>query len=189
MARRVALCVLSLAVLAGCGSGRSILYSGVSSGLGGKKLVITDSAAVRDGRSDRTDWLAMIRRVGQQGVDAGFSSLSPQGFRRRLAAAAVRDRFTVKRVVFLHHGKVTPLVVVETSRYLAFARAVPAIERSLDPHTGRSDLKGWRYQAFSLEALDERGVPFLIVSNVVGGGTVAGGQWARSDALFPFAHG
>lgn len=174
-------------LLTGCASSRSVLYKGVSSPLGTTTTVVTDAAAVRDGRSARADWVAMVRR-GQAGASGiRFSHLSDREFRSRLAAAAARYGFTVRAVRFLHPRQVTPLVLVQTSRYVAFARAVPAIESSLDPHKGGNDSKGWSYRAFYLEALDERGVPFLVVDNVVDGTGVTGGQWARSDALFPFA--
>jgi hypothetical protein len=182
--------VVVASVAAGCANSRSILYSGISGPLGQtKKVVVTDAAAARDARQNRAEWLAMIARVRRQGAAHGFSNLSPRKFRLRLAAAAKRYGFTVKKVQFVHPGHVAPLVIVQTHKYLAFARAVPAIEKSLDPHKGRSDLAGWAFEAFYLEAQDERGVPFLVVTNVVGGGGVTGGQWARSDPLFPFAHG
>jgi hypothetical protein len=176
------------AVIAGCGSSsRSILYEGITSPLGGKTFVVSDTAAIRDGRSARTEWLAMVKRAKhQEGPIGRFPNLPAGRFRSRLAGEARRYGFVVEQVRFLHSPQATPLVVVRTSRYLAFAKAVPAIEHSLDPHTGRNDAKGWSYEAFCLEALDERGVPFLVVSNVVAGGSVAGGQWARSDPLFPF---
>ncbi|HLX32083.1 MAG TPA: hypothetical protein VKR79_04865 [Gaiellaceae bacterium] len=182
----VATCLCAV-LLAGCGgSGRSILYQGITSPLGGKTFVVSDAAAVGDGRSARTEWLVMVRRAERQGPAERFANLSARVFRLRLARAASRHGFVVKEVRFLRLPQATPLVVVETSRYLAFAKAVPAIEHSLDPHTGRSDAKGWSFAAFCLEALDERGVPFLVVSNVVISGSVAGEQWARSDPLFPF---
>jgi len=80
-------------------------------------------------------------------------------------------------------------VVVETRHYLAVARAIPKIERSLDPHTGADDRTGWAYEGFYFEARDERGVPFVIVSNAMRGPSAGGGQWARSEELFPFPHG
>ena len=184
------ICLVCAVLLAGCGgSSRSILYEGVSSGLSQKRLVISDAAAVRDGKSVRAEWLAMVRRAERRHPAERFANLSVREFRSRLARAARRDGFAVKEIRFLHSRQATPYVVVETSRYLAFAKAVPAIEHSLDPHTGRSDLEGWSYAAFYLEALDERGVPFLVVDNVAIDGSVAGGQWARSDSLFPFTHG
>jgi hypothetical protein len=166
---------------AGCASSRSILYSGISSPLrGSKKIIVTDAAALRDAREVRAEWLAMIARVKRQGTTGRFSNLSAQQFRLRLRAAATRYGFSVKKVAFLQE---TPLVIVQTRNYLDFSRAVPAIEKSLDPHKGRNDSAGWAFRAFFLEAVDEREVPFLVVTNVAGGG---GGQWARSDPLFPF---
>lgn len=188
--RRCATLLVVAGVAAGCANSRSILYSGISGHLGQtKKVVVTDGAAVRDARENRAEWLAMIARVRRQGAAHGFPNLSPREFRLRLAAAAKQYDFTVKRVRFVHPGHVAPLVIVQTRKYLAFARAVPAIEESLDPYEGRSDVRGWAFEAFYLEAQDEKGVPFLVVTNVVGGGGVTGGQWARSDPLFPFQHG
>jgi hypothetical protein len=174
------------ALLTGCASSRSVLYSGVSSPLGTKKVVVTDAAAVREGRSERSSWLAMIRRAGPQSVGLRFPNLSAREFRLRLAAAAARYGFTVKRVQFVHGRRVAPLVVVQTRHYLELARAIPSIEHAVDPHKGRNDSTGWSFQGIFLEAVDERGVPFVIVDNVVSGSGVGGGQWARSDRLFPF---
>lgn len=179
-----AVSLVCLVALAGCANSRSVLYSGVSLD-GGPKQVITDAAAAQDVRLNRTEWLGMIAGAGGQDWTLHSSQLSAGEFRRRLAAAAARYGFTVKEVEFLHSGRPTPLVVVETSHYLALAHAVPAIARSLDPHRGRNDLRGWTFSAFFLEAIDERGVPFLVVRDAGNGG----GQWARSDALYPFLHG
>lgn len=88
-----------------------------------------------------------------------------------------------------HPAQAAPLVIVQTRDYLALARAVPAIDSSLDPHTGHNDRTGWAYEAFFLEAQDERGIPFIAVSNFMRGAEPGGGQWARSNQLYPFAHG
>lgn len=173
---------------AGCASSRSVLYSGISPPLGGKKIVVTDAAAVRAGRSTRGEWLAMLPREAHAAPGLHFSSLSQHEFRQRLAGLSSRYGFVVKEVQFLHRALPTPLVVVQTSHYVPFAKALRAIEASLDPHTAKSDLRGWAFRGFYVEALDERGVPFLVADNVVGNG-VAGGQWARADALYPFQHG
>jgi hypothetical protein len=179
--------VVAAIVLAGCASSRSVLNSGITPGLGGKTILITDAAAVRDGKANRADWLQMVKGESDRGLR--FAGVPAREFRSRLAAAAARYGFKVDRIEFLEQPRPTPLVVVQTSRYLAFARAVPAIERSLDPHRGRSDLRGWSFRAFYLEAVDEKGVPFLSVDDVEGADGVTGGQWARSDPLFPFPHG
>ena len=175
-------------VVAGCASSRSVLYGGVSFGVTGKKTVVTDAAAARDGKRIRKHWLAEIaRRRRESGLR--FRNLSRPAFRSRLAAAAARDHFTVERLQFVHSGQVTPLVVLRTDRYVALARAIPSIASSLDPQHGPQDWQGWSFGALYLEAQDERGVPFVVVTNVIGSGTATGGQWARSDRLFPYAHG
>jgi hypothetical protein len=173
-------------MVAGCASSRSVLYSGVTFGLTGKRTVVTDAAAVRDAKGIRRHWLGETGRHSSQ----RFPNLPKAEFSRRLAAAAARYHFTVKTAQFRHAGQVTPLVVLRTDRYVALARAIPSIEQSLDPHKrAREDWSGWTFRAFYLEAQDERGVPFVVVENVIGRGSAAGGQWARSDALFPFLHG
>ncbi len=179
--------IAAVLLVTGCANSRSILYSGISGPLGENKVVVSDARAVHDAREFRAEWRAMIGRTARQAKSESFSSLSDRRFRLRLASAADRYSFTLKAVQFLHRRQVTPLVIVQSRHYLAFARAVPAIEHSLDPHRGRNDSRGWTYRAFLLEAQDERGVPFLLVSNVVASSGVTGGQWARSDLLFPFA--
>jgi hypothetical protein len=181
--------VFAVGLLSGCGSSsRSVLYSGVSL-TGGPKRVVTDAAAVRDVRAVHAQWLAEI--TGRAGEDPSqpFANLSAQQLRLRLAKAAARYHFTVKKVQLLHPRQVAPVIIVQTRRYLAFAHAVPAIAKALDPHTGGNDTAGWAFEAFFLEAQDERGVPFLDVFNFERGSGPGGGQWARSDQLYPFAHG
>jgi hypothetical protein len=186
--RRILACSLAGAVLvmvaAGCGSSRSILYSGVSLGSSGKKRVISDTAASADARRQLAQWVADIAHRGRADPSQRFANLTTRRFRRRLAAAASRYDFTVKRVRFYRPRQLAPLVIVQTRHYLALARAIPAIERSLNP-----DLTGWAFEGFFLEAQDERGVPFITVSDALRGPGGGGGQWARSDRLFPFAHG
>ena len=185
----VAAATLAVAVVvAGCGaSSRSILYSGDSFGASSSPPhVVTDAEAVRAGRTVRAFWLSNLAS-GELGP-AG--NLSPREFRSRLAQAASRYGFTVKRVRFIHtRGQIAPLVIVETRSYLAFARATPAIVKSLDPLTDKkNNVTGenfWTFPGFFLEAKDERGQPFLIAHDFPSGG----GQWARSDQLYPYAHG
>ena len=156
---------------------------------GGPKRVVTDAAAVHDVRSVRAQWVAEITRRAGEDPGQRFANLPGQQLRLRLAKAADRYHFTVKKVQLLHPRQAAPLVIIQTRRYLALARAVPAIENSLDPHTGHSDRAGWAFEGFLLEAQDERGVPFLDVFNFERGSGPGGGQWARSDQLYPFIHG
>ena len=185
MKRIAATCVLCSIALGGCAGSRSVLYSGVSFGISQKRTVITDSVALRDGKQDRREWIAEIYRRGRQDRTTRFSNLAPATFRRRLDAAASRYHFTVETVRFLRPRQLAPLVVVRTRSYVGFSRAVPAIEKSLDPGAGSADAA---FEALFLEGQDERGVPFVIVTSAVRGG-LEGGEWARSDALFPYPHG
>lgn len=181
--------VFAVGSLSGCGgSSRSVLYSGVSL-TGGPKRIVTDAAAVRDVRAVRAQWLAEITRRAGEDPSQPFANLSAQQLRLRLAKAAARYHFTVKKVELLHPRQSAPLIIVRTRRYLALAHAAPAIETALDPYTGHGDQTRWAFEGFFLEAQDERGVPFLDVFNFERGSGPGGGQWARSDQLYPFAHG
>jgi hypothetical protein len=180
--------IVATGLVSGCASSRSVLYSGVSLA-GGPKRVVSDSAAVHDARLSRAQWVAEITRRAREDPLQRFANLPARYLRRRLAQEADRYHFTVKRVQLLHPRQVAPLITITTRRYLAFAHAVGAIENSLDPHTGRNDRTGWAFEGFYLEAQDERGVPFLGAFNFVRGSGPGGGQWARSDQLYPFDHG
>ena len=68
--------------------------------------------------------------------------------------------------------------------YLGLVHALPRVERSLDGYADHP-----AYEGFYLEAQDERGVPFVIVSTAARGGSPEGSQWARSEELYPFPHG
>jgi hypothetical protein len=73
---------------------------------------------------------------------------------------------------------------VRTTHYIALAHATAQIRRALDPN-GRDR---WDYEGFYFEARDEYNVPFLVAYNVIRG-QIMGGQWAPSEALYPFLHG
>lgn len=192
----VAIPVLAGALpVAGCGDShsvggrRSILYSGVSLvGATGARTpnVVTDAEAFRADRTTRAFWRSNLA----SGTLGPASDLSPRQFRARVARAASRYGFTVERVGFVRtRGQFAPLVIAETRNYRAFTRATPAIVRSLNPLTDRPNRSTgenfWTFPGLYLEARDERGVPFLIVDDFPTGG----GQWARSDELYPFVRG
>jgi|tagenome__1003787_1003787.scaffolds.fasta_scaffold19596871_1 hypothetical protein len=179
--------VATTALVFGCGSSRSVLYSGVSPL--GHKRVVTDVAAVRDARLARSQWVSEIARRGREDPSERFANLSARQLRRRLAQEAARYDFTVKKIQLLHPRQAAPLIVITTRHYVAFAHAVPDIENALDPHIGHSDQAGWAFEGFFLEAQDERGVPFLGAFNFERGSDLGGGQWARSEQLYPFSHG
>jgi hypothetical protein len=181
-----ALAIALAAAGAGCANSRSILYKGdVTSS--GSRLVISDAAALRAGSAARSRWLADIARAGRDRPKPRFHNLSASQFRARLARAAARYRFTIKAVEFLHPRQLAPLVIVQTRHYLAMAHAARAILESIDP-LRRHVRPRETFEALFFEAQDERGVPFIITSSDVRE-RLGGGQWARSEELYPFAHG
>ena len=187
----------ALVVLAtGCGSShsdsRAVLYQGV--GLHPQPIKVanhplSDAAARRGGARLREQWEREIRSRAIEAPREHFANLSPYTLKRRLADAAHDHGFQVVAVRLLRPKEVAPEIAVRTTRYLALARALPSILHSLDPHSRRSDNRGRSYEGFFIEARDERGVPFLAVFNFWRGQHKGGGQWARSEALYPFQHG
>jgi hypothetical protein len=110
--------------------------------------------------------------------------------RARLAALAHRYDFDVVSVQIRRPRQLAPSIVVRTRRYVELARATRLILKQLDPKARTNDDRtGWRYEGFFFEADDEHGVPFLAAFNFWRGPHAGGGQWARSDRLFPFVHG
>src|SRR5205814_10311160 len=104
--------------------------------------------------------------------------------------AAKRYDFEVVSLRFLRPRQLAPEVVVRTRRYAELAHAVPAIAAALNPRLRvQDDRLGWEYEGFFFEAQDEHGVPFLAVFDFMRGPHKGGGQFARSEPLFPFAHG
>jgi hypothetical protein len=177
--------VLAVALLAaGCssGGGRSVLHQGLVSP-SGTVIPISDGEARNAGRVARRQWLADLRTRAREHPRPRFDNPAPGELRSRLHHLAGRYRFNVVTAEVLHPRQDAPLVVVSTTRYRDLARATPAILEQLDPRRS-----GWRYEGFFWEARDERGVPFLIASTLARG-QVAGAQWARSEALFPYPHG
>lgn len=179
-----ALAIALAAAVAGCGSSRrSILYKGVAPG-GRPRIVISDAAAKNDVNHQVRDWRAWLATYKGSGEPP---QLSPRQFRQRLAAAAARYHFAVKRVRFIRARALAPFVIVQTRHYLALARAIRAFWESVDPAPPRPcarKLGGTTAcapsEALFFEAQDERGVPFIAVGQ---------GQWARSEELYPFVHG
>lgn len=187
----------ALVVLAtGCnGNGResrAVLYEGVALHHPGTTVAnrpVSDAAARRGGASIRKQWERDIRSRAIEAPREHFANLSPDKLKERLAEAAHNHGFQVVAVKLLRPKQLAPEIAVRTTRYRALSRALSGILRSLDPHSGRSDNRGWSYEAFFFEARDERGVPFVGVYNFWRGNHKGGGQWARSEPLYPFPHG
>jgi hypothetical protein len=195
-ARPQLIAVLSLvgALMSGCSSGhRSILEQGVGPNLAGRVHRISAAEALRDVRRSEAWWRHQIKSRAGASPQQHFANLPGDELRLRLARLAARYDFRVVSLELwqpLPH-QLAPKVVVTTKHYLALARATPVILKQLDPKrpTG-DDRTGWRYEGFFFRAEDEHTVPFLAVFNFWRGTrSRGGGQWARSEPLFPFAHG
>ncbi len=184
-----ALVTVSVLSAAACGgSSRAILYAGITPGTSGHRIYISDATARAHGTADLARWKASLRADVRRAPEKRFHNLPPRDFLARFHSAAARYGFTITSVRFYKPRQLAPYVRVETTHYLRLARAMATIEQAINPHGGRSDLKGWSYEGFYFQADDERGIPFIITSTLTRG-QVAGSQWARSEQLYPFSHG
>jgi len=120
---------------------------------------------------------------------AHFRSPSSATFFARLTTAARRFGFQVVHAHLFRPFQLAPLVIVRSAHPKRFSRDTASIESLLDPvRKGSALATAWAYEGFYIEARDTRGVPFLLAFNYLRGGIV-GGQWARSEDLYPFPHG
>jgi hypothetical protein len=87
----------------------------------------------------------------------------------------------------LHARELAPLIVVRTSDDQSLAQAMPSILLAIDSDwSPRSD-----YEALYFVALDEKGVPMFLASNVIGDRwphEFEGSVWGRTEALDPLGH-
>jgi hypothetical protein len=120
--------------------------------------------------------------------DVAFPTPSRDILEERLADAASEFGFRVLKVELIPAPDGAPLVIVESTHAEQFSRDTPAIFQLLDPKMDiGEDWNGWDYEGFFLGAQDEQGEPFLAVFNFWR--AHGGGQWARSEELYPFPHG
>lgn len=135
------------------------------------------------------EWRTRLAERAAQAPAQQFANLPRGELERRVAEAAEQHGFTVERLEVLRPVGDAPLLAVRTADPKRLAAATPAVLKRLDPKepTG-DDRTGWAYEGFFFEARDEDGVPFLVVHNFWRGPGPGGGQWARSDDLYPFAH-
>jgi glycosyltransferase involved in cell wall biosynthesis len=182
---------LTLALLVtGCSGKRSVLDEGVTLGHAHHAHVIHPAEARRDVRATSATWRAEVRKRAREAPRQRFDNLDSAVLRQRLDAAARRYDFHVVSFRLLRPRQLAPRIVVSTTHYLRLARATNWILKRLDPKAPTGDDRtGWRYEGFYFEADDEHGVPFLVAFNFLRGPHAGGGQWARSDRLFPFEHG
>lgn len=145
---------------------------------------VSDREAARSARSTRAHWMRAIKGAARKYPGIPFRSPSREVLLARLGREAKAHDFEVVSLRMLRPRDLAPLIIVRTTHYVSLARATGAIlgnldrERSYDPD----------YEGFYFEAQDERGVPFFSAYNVRRG-QIEGGEWARSEPLYPFPHG
>jgi hypothetical protein len=123
--------------------------------------------------------LSVLGLVAVAVAAAGCTSSSSSTDRSVLMAG---DHFRVVSLRMLHPKQLAPMLIVNTTHYVGLAHATASILHDLNGRYGD------RYEGFYFEARDELGVPFFITETLRRDRT-EGGQWARSEALYPFLHG
>jgi hypothetical protein len=187
--RLTMLCCLA-ALAAGCSdhakSDRSVLYEGTRFGSGAKLVAhrVTNKQALGSAKSARASWIRDMKDAARKYPGIRFRSPGREVLLARLEREARAHDFEVVSVRMVRPRQLAPAVVVRTTHYVSLARATGAILEKLEPD-GKYDRD---YEGFYFEAQDERGVPFFSAFNVMRG-RIEGGQWARSEPLYPFAHG
>jgi len=133
-------------------------------------------------------WRGKLAEAAAEAPRQEFPNLPPGELEQRLAEVAARYDFEVESLDILRPAGEAPKVVVSTTDPERVSATTPAILERLDPKERTDDDRtGWAYEGFFFEARDGEGVPFLVVHNFWRGETVGGGQWAREEALLPFA--
>jgi hypothetical protein len=152
---------------------------------------LTSESPRQEATSLEQSWRTSIAEGARADPGTDFQNPPQAIFIDRLNEAAREYGFSVVRVEILHPLEDAPMVIVQSSDPVGLARATPAILRRLDrkePAVGQ-DEREWVYEGFFFEAQDSSGEPFLVTYNSWRGSSVGGGQWARSDDLYPFKHG
>jgi hypothetical protein len=186
----VSACLLLAFSASGCADDRPVLDGGVQLGVSREVHRIGPAEALTAARRARADWKVELRRRAREDPRKRFPNPSSAVLRSRLEQAGERYGFEIVSLRLLRPRQLAPLVVVRTTHYAELARATRAILRGIDPKASTGDDRtGWGYEGFYFEARDERGIPFLLTFNFWRGTSGGGGQWARSQALFPFLHG
>jgi hypothetical protein len=176
-------------LLPACSSKSSVLTAGYDR-VGGKSPSPNAEKAKAQAAIAERSWVHEIQSRGRRYPAKRFSNPSKDELMGDLRALAHKNDFDVVSVRFLMPRQLAPKIVVHTKHYLDLTHATPAILRRIDPRTAApDDSQGWKYEGFYFEAQDEHGIPFLIAFNFERGPSPGGGQWARSEPLYPYAHG
>jgi hypothetical protein len=181
--------IVLVVLLPACSSKSSVLMAGYDR-VGGKTPSPNAEKAKAQAVFAERSWEHEIKARGRRYPKKRFSNPSKDELIADLRALAQKNDFDLVSVRFPRPRQLAPKVVVRTKHYLDLARATPAILHRIDPRTAaKQDSQGWKYEGFYFEAQDEHGIPFLIAFNFERGPSPGGGQWARSEPLYPFGHG
>jgi hypothetical protein len=181
----------SLAILCGCrGGNESVLDEGRSVGVSGGRHKVGSDEATRSVGAALRSWNRELAKRASAAPAQRFDNLPVATLERRLQVLAAAHDFEVVTLQLNRPAQLAPRIVVRTTHYLELAKATPLILRRLDPKRATNDDRtGWRFEGFFFEARDEHGTPFLATFNFWRDGNGGGGQFARSERLYPFAHG
>ena len=183
--RPLALVLLAVAAV-GCSSSsstdRSVLMAGSSPGRSTKVYRVGPKQALRQGRSSRAYFRREVRVAARKSPAKRFESPPLSVLLPRVRHEAAKHHFRVISLRLLHPRQLAPMLIVSSTHYVGLARATWSILRDLNGRYG-----AW-YEGFYFEARDELGVPFFTTETLKRDRN-EGGQWARSEALFPFSHG
>ena len=148
---------------------------------------VSDDEARHVEAVSRNQWLRDLRAAARANPDQHFQSPGVAVFMRRLAREAQGHDFSVVSARMLQARQLAPLIVVRTSDGLSLAHAMASILFALDSDwSPRSD-----YEGLYFVAVDEKGVPLFLVSNVIGDRPpheFEGSDWGRTEALYPLPH-
>ena len=152
-----------------------------------QRHVVSDREATAEERAGHIQWLSRVRAAARSDPKERFRNPGPAIFRQRLLRAARRYAFTLKQVTFRHPDQLAPDIIIESDRYIRLAHDLGSIEDVVDPaHPPLSNQRD--YEALFVVCVDSHGIPYA-EADLSLRGQVAGGQWARADALYPFSHG
>jgi hypothetical protein len=183
------LAMLLVFLLAACSGKPSVLTAGFD-GVGGHSPSPNATKAKANAAFARRTWEHEIQSRGRRYPAKRFANPSKDELIADLRALAQKNDFELVSVRLLMPRQLAPMIVVRTKHYLDLAHATPAILRRIDPRTAApDDSQGWKYEGFYFEAQDEHGIPFLVAFNFERGPSPGGGQLARSEPLYPYAHG
>jgi len=176
-------------LLPACSGKSSVLTAGYER-FGGKTPSPNAERAKAQAAMTERAWEHEIQSRARRYPEKRFFNPPKDQLMGDLRALAQKHDFELVSAWLPMPRQVAPKIVVRTKDYLDLAQATPAILRRIDPRTATpQDSRGWKYEGFYFEAQDEHGIPFLIVFNFERGASPGGGQWARSEPLYPYRHG